>query len=101
MPGFVLDVAATVKCIHGGVATPQAPNPRVLVSGKPTVTVTTPYQVVGCPQQAPCTAALFKSASLRVQSGGLPLLLADSQAQCVPSGAPLVPSIMQTRVLAS
>ena len=37
MPGFLLHVGATVLCAHGGQAQPTAPNPRVLVSGQPTV----------------------------------------------------------------
>ena len=30
-------------------ATPTAPNPRVLVSGQPIVTMAAPYVVAGCP----------------------------------------------------
>ena len=37
MPGRSLHLGATVLCAHGGQATPTAPNPRVLVSGQPTV----------------------------------------------------------------
>lgn len=39
MPGFLLHLGATVLCSHAGQATPVAPNPRVLVSGQPTVPI--------------------------------------------------------------
>ena len=37
VPGFLVHVGATVLCAHGGQAQPTVPNPRVMVSGKPTV----------------------------------------------------------------
>ena len=49
MPGPLLHLGATVLCTHGGTATPTAPNPRVLVSGQPTVTMSAPYVIAGCP----------------------------------------------------
>ena len=49
MPGPLLHVGASVLCAHGGTATPTAPNPRVLVSGQPTVTMVAPYAIAGCP----------------------------------------------------
>ena len=48
MPGFLLHVGATVTCVHGGQAQPTVPNPRVTVSGQPTVTIAAPYVVAGC-----------------------------------------------------
>ena len=49
MPGFLLQVGATVICAHGGQAQPTVPNPRVLLSGAPSVTMTAPWVVAGCP----------------------------------------------------
>jgi hypothetical protein len=106
MPGTLLHVGATVLCSHAGQATPTAPNPRVLVSGQPTVTLPTPYVVAGCtlplPPAAngPCVTAQFLTASTRVLSNGLPLLLLDSQAICAPTGTPLIVALTQTRVTA-
>jgi hypothetical protein len=37
MPGFLLHVGATVLCSHAGQAQPTVPNPRVTVTGMPTV----------------------------------------------------------------
>lgn len=104
MPGFLLHVGATVMCAHGGQAQPTVPNPRVLVSGQPTVTIAAPYVVAGCampPPSAgngPCVTAQFVTAATRVLSNGQPLLLIDSQAVCVPTGTPLIPSVTQVRV---
>ena len=105
MPGTLLHVGATVLCVHAGQATPTTPNPRVLVSGQPTVTLSTPYVVAGCtlppPPAAngPCVSAQFVSSATKLLSNGVPLLLLDSQAICAPSGTPLVITATQTRTL--
>jgi hypothetical protein len=105
MPGTLLHVGATVLCAHAGQATPTTPNPRVLVSGQPTVTLSTPYVVAGCalppPPAAngPCVSAQFVSSATKLLSNGVPLLLLDSQAICAPSGTPLVITTTQTRAL--
>ncbi len=103
MPGFFLHVSAQVMCAHGGQAQPTVPNPRVLVSGQPTVAMTSPYVIAGCtfppPPAAngPCVTAQFITGSTRVTSNGQPLLLLDSQAICVPTGTPLIVAMTQTR----
>jgi len=103
MPGFLLHLGATVLCSHAGQAIPTAVNPRVLVSGQPTVTITAPYVVAGCalptPPAAngPCVTAQFITAATRLTSNGQPLLLLDSQAICAPTGTPLLIVATQTR----
>jgi hypothetical protein len=103
VPGFILHVGATVLCAHAGQAQPTVPNSRVTVGGQPTVTMSAPYTVAGCtlPPQAggPCVTAQWVTAATRVTSGGVPLLLLDSQANCVPTGTPL--SVTQTQTKAS
>jgi hypothetical protein len=104
MPGFLLHVGATVLCSHAGQAQPTVPNPRVTVSGQPTVTMTAPYVVAGCtlppPPTAngPCVTAQWTTAATRITSNGQPLLLLDSQAICAPTGTPLMIVMTQTRV---
>lgn len=102
MPGFLLHVGATVICAHGGQAQPTAPNARVLVGGQPTVTMSAPYTVAGCslPPNAggPCVTAQWVTAATRVLSGGVPLLLQDSQSICAPTGTPLTVVVTQVRV---
>ena len=106
MPGFLLHLGATVLCSHAGQAQPTVVNPRVLVSGQPTVTIAAPYVVAGCalppPPAAngPCVTAQFVTAATRVLSNGQPLLLLDSQAICAPTGTPLIVAVTQTRVTA-
>lgn len=106
MPGFVLHVGATVLCAHAGQAQPTAPNPRVMVSGQPTVTLPAPWLIAGCtlppPPAAngPCVTAQFVTAATRVTSNAQPLLLLDSQAICAPTGTPLLIVATQARVTA-
>ena len=106
MPGFLVQVGAQVLCAHGGQAQPTAPNPRVTVSGQPTVLMTTPYVVAGCalppPPAAngPCVTAQWLSGTTRVTSNGQPLLVQSSQAICAPTGTPLMIVVTQTRATA-
>ena len=106
MPGFLLHAGAQVLCSHGGQATPTMPNPRVTVSGQPTVLMTAPYVVAGCtlppPTAAngPCISAQWLSGTTRVLSNGQPLLVQSSQAICAPTGTPLLIIASQTRVSA-
>ena len=106
MPGFLIHVGASVLCSHGGQAQASASNPRVTVSGQPTVTIAAPWLVAGCtlppPTAAngPCISAQFVTAATRVTSNGQPLLLFDSQAICAPTGTPLLIVASQTRVTA-
>lgn len=105
MPGFLLHVGATVMCAHGGQAQPTSPNPKVLVGGQPIVTMPAPFTVTGCPfnvsgSPSPCVTANWVTAATRVTSNGMPVLLLDSQAICVPNGTPLNISATQTKVTA-
>jgi hypothetical protein len=107
MPGPLLHVGATVLCAHAGQATPTAPTPRVLLNGQPAVTLSCTYAVAGCAMppppsgNGPCVTAQFTSGATRVMAGGLPLLLQTSQATCVPTGTPLMATVVQSRVLGS
>src|ERR1700675_1326081 len=106
MPGPLLHVGATVLCAHGGSATPMVPNPRVLLGGQPSVLMSGPYVIAGCPfnvagAPVPCVTAQWLVAALRITSNGQPLVLMDSQAVCVPNGTPLLPVAAQTRVIGS
>jgi hypothetical protein len=91
-------------CTHGGQAQPTVPNPRVLVSSQPTVQMTAPYAIAGCPgvtggNPLPCVTGQWTVAATRVMSGGQPLVLMDSQSVCTPNGTPMLPTVAQTRVL--
>ena len=105
MPAHILHLGATVTCMHAGQATPLSPFPRVLVSGQPVVTQTTPYAVAGCALTGtgapPCATAQWVSGAVRVLAGGTPVVIQTAQAVCAPSGTGLLPVVAQTRVLAT
>jgi hypothetical protein len=91
-------------CTHGGQAQPTVPNPRVLVSSQPTVQMTAPYAIAGCPfvtgsNPLPCVTGQWTVAATRLMSVGQPLVLMDSQSVCTPNGTPMLPTVAQTRVL--
>lgn len=94
-------------CSHGGQAQATVPNPRVSVSGQPTVTIAAPYVVAGCafppPPAAngPCVTAQWLMGSTRVTSNGQPLVVLSSQAICAPTGTPLIIAVTQTRATAT
>jgi hypothetical protein len=104
MPGPLLHLGATVLCAHAGQAQPTSPNPRVLVSGQPIVMQPTPYVIAGCVfnvsgSPVPCVTAQWVTASTRILSNGMPVLLMDSQAICTPNGTPLMIVATQVRVI--
>jgi hypothetical protein len=106
MPGFLVHVGAQVMCSHGGTAQPTVPNPRVLVSGQPTVTITAPYVVAGCAMppppggNGPCVSGQWLAGSTRVLSNGQPLVVQSSPSVCAPTGTPLLILMTQIRVMA-
>ena len=91
--------------MHGGQAQATVPNPRVKVSGQMTVQMPNPWLIAGCPfnvsgSPVPCVTAQWMTAATRVKSGGLPLLLQDSQAVCAPNGTGVNIVVTQLRVKA-
>jgi hypothetical protein len=107
MPGLILHVGATVTCSHGGQATPAANVPRVLVSGQPVVVAPTPYIIAGCafpPPPAgngPCVTGQFTTPATRVLAMGMPVLINASPSLCAPTGTPMIPAVVQARVIAT
>jgi hypothetical protein len=104
MPGFLLNVGSTVICAHGGQAKPTVPMPRVKVMGMPITVQPPPYVIAGCANPpppvnvGPCITGLWVTASLRIKAMGMPVLLQDSQAVCVPTGTPLTVILANARV---
>jgi hypothetical protein len=105
MPGFLLHVGATVLCTHGGQAMPTAPNPRVTLSGQPTVLLSTIYTIAGCPlvppPLPPCVTGQWIVGTMRLTSNGQPLVVQSGQSICAPNGTPMMPVVQQTRVTAT
>lgn len=46
----------------------------------------------------PCITAQWVTGALRIRVGGMPVLLQDSQATCVPNGTPVNIVVTQMRV---
>ena len=105
MPGPILHLGAQVLCAHGGQAVPTAPVPRVLVSGQPVATIAAPYAIAGCafPPNAggPCVTGQWVVGAVRVMAMGQPVALQTGVAVCAPTGTPLMPVVVQPRVLAT
>jgi hypothetical protein len=106
MPSPILHLGATVMCSHGGQAVPTAPVPRVLVSGQPVATVAAPYAVAGCifvppGGNGPCVTGQWVVGALRVLAMGQPVVLQTGSSVCAPTGTPLLPLVVQPRVLAT
>ena len=105
MAGAIVHVGATVQCVHQGSAQPTAPSPRVKVGGQPIVTQSCAYAIAGCAlastSSPPCATAQWVRGALRVKSNGLPVILQDSQATCVPTGTGLLVVTVQQRVRAT
>jgi hypothetical protein len=115
MPGNVLQVGASLQCLHGGTAT-IAPSQTRVVAGGPVATSSDLISVAGCPFQVPagattkpqpCVKIQWLMLSTRCQANGVPLLLANlgsgggigQSAEQIPGGPPTVVSV-ETRVLA-
>ena len=105
MAGFLLHTGATVLCAHGGQATPTAPNSRVMVNGQPTVLLTVPWVVAGCPlvppPLPPCVTGQWIVGTVRVISNGQPLVVFSGSGITIPNGTPMMPVASQTRVMAT
>lgn len=105
MPGPLVQQGATVLCGHGGQAQPTVPSPRVMLSNQAALTLTAPWTVAGCPLPpnagGPCATATWTVGTTRVTSMQQPLVLATGTATCIPTGVPLIPTVVQARVMAT
>jgi hypothetical protein len=106
MPGPILHLGATVLCSHGGQAVPTAPVPRVTVTGQPVATVAAPYAVAGCAfvppaGNGPCVTGQWVVGATRVMAMGQPVAIQSGVSVCAPTGTPLIPTVVQPRVIAT
>lgn len=105
MPAPILHLGATVLCSHAGQATPLAPFPRVMLSGQPAVTLTSPYAIAGCAltgsPNPPCITGQWVVGATRVLAGGAPVVIMTGQSVCAAPGTPMLPVVAQTRALAT
>ena len=104
MPGYIVDLSASVSCTHQGTATPTAPSTRVQINGSGVIPQSCTYSIAGCsyPVEAggPCVTGTWTQAATRVFVEGQPVVLADSQSTCTPTGTPMTIKSTQQRVKA-
>jgi len=83
---------------------PTAPNPRVLLSGQPSVLIPAPWTVAGCPLSPPplppCVTGQWLIGTTRTLANGQPLVVQGGSGITLPNGTPMIPVVTQTRVLA-
>lgn len=111
MPGFVIQVGATISCPHAAQASLTPTNQRVKVGGMPVALVVDPTAVAGCPFQVPigtgtkpqpCVKVLWQAPATRVKVLGQFVLLRSSQGVCqsaeqIPQGSAVI-ATTQVRV---
>jgi hypothetical protein len=92
-------------CAHGGQAMATAPNPRVVLGGQPSVLLSTPWTVAGCPlvppPLPPCVTGMWVVGTVRVMSNGQPLVVQSGSGITMPNGTPMMPVVVQARVMAT
>jgi hypothetical protein len=104
MSSALVQFNATVICVHAGQAQPSVGATRVKLGGPKAVLQSDLYSITGCTLppppngNGPCLTATWSTAATRVKAGGVPLLLMDSQASCLPTGTGLSVVATQTRV---
>ena len=105
MPGPIVHLGATVMCAHAGTAMPASPFPRVMVSGQPVVTLTTQYVIAGCALTGtptpPCVTGQWVVGAVRVTAGGVPVAIQTGSSITTPTGSPMLPLVVQPRVVAT
>lgn len=111
MPGFLVQVGATIQCPHAARATITPSNQRVKVVGMAVALVNDQTTVAGCPFQVPvgagtkpqpCVRVMWQAPATRVKVTGRPVLLQSSVGTClsaeqIPQGPPLI-AATQARV---
>jgi len=104
MPGFLVQVGATINCPHGGRVMVTPTQVRVRAGGQPVALLNGVYPIVGCPFQIPvgvgtkpqpCVRAQWLVPAVRVRVTGQPVLVRSSTGICfsaeqIPQGPPMI-----------
>jgi hypothetical protein len=98
MPGFVLNVASTVLCMHGGTAILTTANTQLNVDNLPALLESDVHSVAGCPFQipfgvgtkpSPCILIRWAGGSTQLSANGGGVLVQSSIGTCYsPEGVP-------------
>lgn len=105
MPGPVITMTSTLMCGHAGTATATTPAARVLIGGTPAVTIASPCIVAGCALTGtgspPCVSGQWLVGAVRATTHGQPLALQNGSSMTTPTGTPMMPLVVQPRVVAT
>ncbi|WP_010584680.1 hypothetical protein [Schlesneria paludicola] len=107
MPGYLIEKAAIISCLHRGTCSTQIVAERVRLSGSPALLKTSNLVISGCSLPSPPTgngpdiSATWIAGATRVKSNGVALLLSDAQGQCKSSGLGVTIKQTQKRVRAT
>lgn len=113
MPGFIVQIGATINCTHGAAATIAPSQVRVKVGGQPAAVLPDVTTVAGCPFQIPigtgtkpqpCVKIQWTVPATRVKVNQQFVLVQSSMGLCqsaeqIPQGAPII-AATQVRVKA-
>jgi hypothetical protein len=103
MPGWLLQLGATVQCAHGGSVMAVSTNTQVSSPEGPLTTWEDSFLVAGCtltpPSESPCLQVQWLQPATRVFIDGVPAVLTPSAS--LTDGTPPAPAVVvlvQTRV---
>jgi hypothetical protein len=91
MPGFILNIASTVLCMHGGSAILTTSNTKLNVDNLPALLESDIHAVAGCPFQipigtgtkpSPCIRIEWAAGSTQVKVNGVGVLVQSSIGKC-------------------
>lgn len=113
MPGFIVQVGASINCTHGAAATVVPSQPRVKVGGQFAAVLPDTTTVAGCPFQIPvgagtkpqpCVKVQWTVPAVRVKANQQFVLVQSSTGLClsaeqIPQGPPII-AATQVRVKA-
>lgn len=106
MPGFIVQIGATINCTHGASATVVPSQPRVKVGGQFVAVLPDTTTVAGCPFQVPigtgtkpqpCVKIQWTVPATRVKANQQFVLVQSSSGLCqsaeqIPQGSPIIAS---------
>jgi hypothetical protein len=105
MAGYMITVAASLQCPHGGTVQIVSSNTHVQAAGAFVATAADTFTVSGCPFQlptvpptpSPCVTVQWLTTDLKTKVNGAPTLSQSSSGIClspfqVPQGPPVIVS---------
>ena len=88
MPGFILNIASTILCAHGGTAVLLTANAKLLADNAPALIESDVHPVVGCPftigpKYSPCIRIEWTAGAAQTKVNGSGVLVQSSVGKCL------------------